>query len=57
VVAWGLRHPDGWVATVSLEPSPSRAMTMWPSAEAAEEALDAFMDIPRPIDTGEIDRN
>lgn len=42
VIAWGLRHPDGWVATVS--PEPPRVTALWPNVEAAELGLDAFMD-------------
>jgi hypothetical protein len=45
VVAWGLRHPDGWIAVVS--PDPPRTVSLWPSVEEAEAALDAFVDIPR----------
>jgi hypothetical protein len=45
VVAWGLRHPDGWIAVVS--PEPPRTVSLWPTVEEAENALDAFVDIPR----------
>jgi hypothetical protein len=45
VVAWGLRHPDGWIAVVS--PDPPRTVSLWPNIEEAEAALDAFVDIPR----------
>jgi hypothetical protein len=45
VVAWGLRHPDGWIAVVS--PDPPRTVSLWPNVEEAEAALDAFVDIPR----------
>jgi hypothetical protein len=45
VVAWGLRHPDGWIAVAS--PQSPRTVSLWPSVEDAEAALDAFVDIPR----------
>jgi hypothetical protein len=45
VVAWGLRHPDGWIAVAT--PQPPRTVTLWPSVEEAEAALEAFVDIPR----------
>jgi hypothetical protein len=44
VIAWGLRHPDGWIAMVSLEEPHSVAL--WSSVEEAEIAMNAFVDIP-----------
>jgi hypothetical protein len=49
VIAWGLRHPDGWIAMVSLDEP--HAVALWPSVEEAEIALNAFVDIPeQPLD-------
>jgi hypothetical protein len=45
VVAWGLRHPDGWIAVAS--PHAPRTVSLWRSVEDAESALNAFVDIPR----------
>jgi hypothetical protein len=51
VVAWGLRHPDGWIAVAS--PNPPRTVSLWPNVEEAEAALEAFVDIPRGNDAEE----
>lgn len=45
VVAWGIRHPDGWIAVAS--PHPPRTISLWPNVAEAEAALDAFVDTPR----------
>jgi hypothetical protein len=45
VVAWGIRHPAGWIAVAS--PNPPRSVSLWPSVTDAEAALEAFVDIPR----------
>lgn len=45
VVAWGIRHPDGWIAVAS--PHPPRTVSLWPNIDEAETALEAFVDIPR----------
>lgn len=46
VVAWGLRHPDGWIAVVSADAP--RMVSIWSTVHEAEVALEAFVDVPRP---------
>jgi hypothetical protein len=47
LVAWGIRHPDGWIAVAS--PTAPHTVSLWPSVEEAEAALDAFVDAPRNV--------